>query len=445
MHMLLLARVIAIAVTGALTCVASAHAAYPGANGKIAFGTYDDMGPAGISVVNPDGSGLVRLTTARDGQPTWSPDGRRIAFVRMTTCCDDNAITQIRVMNADGSGARALTTGPHHNGPTWSPDGSQIAFDTGITDNGIYAMDADGGPRRLIVNGRWPAWAPDGSRIAYISGEALPGDVPRDPKESVWTVAPNGSNKKRVRLGSFDSEPDWSPDASRLAYFLGIFDGRSQWMDADGSNEHTLGARLPVPGFVVASPAWSPDGRSIAYATGGSEPVEPYGPRYSLAIENAATGAVTEPVIAGTQVDSPDWQPVAGPNRAPICSGVRPLPATLSWVGGGALVSVRLTGASDPDGDSTVLRVSAVGQDEPLKTKSDSTTPDAKLTNQPHVVQLREERYDRGNGRVYTISFTVVDARGASCGGSVDVGVPVRKTWPAIKSPFNVSSLAAKP
>ncbi|HJX61829.1 MAG TPA: hypothetical protein VJ578_04595, partial [Dehalococcoidia bacterium] len=150
----------------------AADAAFPGANGKIAFHSYRD-GNAEIYVMNADGSGQTRLTNepATDNLPSWSPDGSRIAF---SSTRDGNA--EVYVMNADGSGQARLTNNPaYDNEAHWSPDGSKIAFSTDRDGNGeIYVMNADGSGQTNLTNdpagdGSGPTWSPDGSQIAFGS------------------------------------------------------------------------------------------------------------------------------------------------------------------------------------------------------------------------------------------------------------------------------------
>jgi Tol biopolymer transport system component len=103
-----------------------------------------------IYVVNPDGSGLLRLTRnpALDADPVWSPDGRKLAFAR-----DRDGNSEIYVMNANGSGQRNLTRNPAFDAdPVWSRDGRKLAFVSNRDGSyGVYVMNADGsGQRRLV-------------------------------------------------------------------------------------------------------------------------------------------------------------------------------------------------------------------------------------------------------------------------------------------------------
>ena len=109
---------------------------------------------------------LRRLNNdAYDGNPTWSPDGQKIAFQSNRAGDSD-----IYVMDADGSNLRSLAYTYNYEGyPAWSPDGTQIAFVSNRgsddwADRYIYVMDADGSnPRRLTNNSDYDS--PDGQKI----------------------------------------------------------------------------------------------------------------------------------------------------------------------------------------------------------------------------------------------------------------------------------------
>jgi len=139
---------------------------------RIAFVSERD-GNAEIYVMNADGSNPGRLTnnSAIDTEPAWSPDGSKIAFRRgrSNQSISDTWGGDIYVMNADGSDVTQLTFSTHTTSgvqPTWSPDGKQIAF----LSNGIYTMNADGSESRRIKGFPYalhPDWSPDGQLIAF--------------------------------------------------------------------------------------------------------------------------------------------------------------------------------------------------------------------------------------------------------------------------------------
>ena len=194
-------------------------AAFPGARGQILFPS-----ERFLFSVNPAGGNWTRLVAnpMRQGQATWSPDGRRIAFRG-----GPDGDSEIWVVNSDGTGLAKLTDTPNvgtsdrfSSQPAWSPDGSQIAFRSDRRDNNgdIWMMNADGTNVRPLIatagDERYPAIAPDGGRIAYRSTA--------DGDEEIYVAAIDGSVAiKLTNNAVFDSAPAWSPDGQQLAFERG--------------------------------------------------------------------------------------------------------------------------------------------------------------------------------------------------------------------------------
>ena len=122
-------------------------------------------------------------------EPAWSPDGRRIAFVERR-----GSAGTLYTMNADGSAARRVISSEFDAGwPSWSPDGRRIVFDHSAataTDNtlsDLYVVNVDGsGLRKLLSGGSQPSWGPGGKRIAFARPARLR-------NERIHTVSPDGS------------------------------------------------------------------------------------------------------------------------------------------------------------------------------------------------------------------------------------------------------------
>ena len=175
-----------------------------------------------LYVVNSDGSGLRNLTSklaAGQGfgaglasDPVWSPDGQKIAFVRLNAGLDRSPIY---VVKADGSGLRNLTPKPvgAYASPAWSPDGRKLAFVNDRDGNSeVYVMNANGsGQRNLTRNPAFdgdPAWSPDGRSIAFRST--------RDGNTEIYVMNADGSGQRNLtRSPANEGWFAWSPREKR--------------------------------------------------------------------------------------------------------------------------------------------------------------------------------------------------------------------------------------
>jgi TolB protein len=298
-------RAIVGAILGAFVLILSsatsppaAHAAFPGANGKIAF-TSDRDGNWEIYVMNADGTGLTRLTNnpANEFLPAWSPDGTKILFSGHR---NSFIFSEVYVMNADGSGVTNLTNNPRWDGiAVFSPDGTKIAFQSDRDGNfEIYVMNADGsGVTRLTNNGAYesfPAWSPDGTKIAFQSD--------RDGNDEVYVMNADGSGQTRLTNNpAFDAYPDWSPGGTKIAFTSGR-DGNNEIyvMNADGTGLTRLTNNPGSEGL----PAWSPDGAKIAFESDRDGNNEIY-------VMNANGSSQTRITNNSGYDAHPDWQPLS--------------------------------------------------------------------------------------------------------------------------------------
>ena len=277
---LILANVVVLVLTPLMVCVE--------AQARIAF-TSDRDRNYEIYVMDDDGKNQRNLTNHpdRDLVPAWSPDGTRIAFMsnRDGHVRKDGVRTtfEIYVMDADGGNQQNLTNHPAgDSSPSWSPDGKRIAFVSdrdrfldihGFPTSEIYVMAADGeNPQNLTNNrdGDWsPSWSPDGKRIVFMSyreGHFI-GDF-EDITSEIYVMDVDGGNQQRLTENrKNDESPSWSPDGTRIVFSA---DRKGDWvnyeiyvMDVDGGNLQRLTENRDDDGGA----SWSPDGKRIVFSS----------------------------------------------------------------------------------------------------------------------------------------------------------------------------------
>jgi dipeptidyl aminopeptidase/acylaminoacyl peptidase len=279
-----------------------ADAAFPGANGKIAFQSLRDQNFE-IYSMNADGTSQTNLTNnaCLDGQPVWSPNGSSIAFVSNRQFCGSSQ-TDLWIMGASGGSPTKLTD--IALSPTWAPDGRRIAYLCGQMN--ICVINADGSGKIVVhpdteVLGR-PAWSPDAASIAFDRSVPLSATP-----EEIWAMNPDGTNVRR--LTGQGLRPNWSPNGTRIVY-TSLDSNRNRQIfvmdaagDAGGRTQLTFTSGFNLFGDRISNdfPTWSPDSLEIVFDTNRDGDNEVYTMK--------ADGSLQIPVSGSPAFDGvADWQ-----------------------------------------------------------------------------------------------------------------------------------------
>lgn len=273
---------------------------YTGENGffgsKIAFTAKGQT--TAIFAMDFDGSAAYKISnnSSQNILPAWSKSGGEIAYSSFMRGNPD-----LYIAPANGSRPRKVSGHPGMNtGASWSPDSKQLAVTLSKDGNPeIYIINAsDGGVVRRLTTDRAidtsPSWSPDGSQIAFVSD--------RNGGPQIFVVPAAGGAARQVSFnGSYNTTPTWSPQPGKqiIAYTTrdgGVYDivtldlatkATTRITQNEGSNEE---------------PAFSPNGRAIAFARAGQ----------GIFIISADGTGKAQKVWSGS-VTGIDWGPAPAP------------------------------------------------------------------------------------------------------------------------------------
>ena len=316
--------------------------AYPGANGKIAYIAGDD-----VFTVNPDGTDVANLTQT-DGldveHVAASPDGKRIAFtVGSPTVLDDSGIY---VIDMGATSLRDVLQGRHDDfiavgAPTWSPDGRRIAFEAysyPAFKNELFVIDSDGTDLEKLTNcdcvsSSYPTWSPVGPEIAFVPCCS----------QVVTTIDANTRATAEVFAveSGYANDLTWSPDGTQLAY-----DDLIEVYRVAIPNGTPVALTDSGPGY-YSNPSWLPDGTQILVESNHASQQSNNRDLYAIDAVQGIAGGVTRVTTALDAEGQPDW--------APLCeSRCTPTSISLRIVKTGAALKVNGTISPAVAGKATV-------------------------------------------------------------------------------------------
>jgi dipeptidyl aminopeptidase/acylaminoacyl peptidase len=358
-----------------------------------------DKRPSAVWMTSWDGTRSWRLTNSKEGEsaPRWSPEGRWLAFLSSR----EDEHTQLWLLDRSGGEGRKLTSfAGDVDDYTWAPDGKRLAAVVADADTAkpktpapividrfqfkqdemgylgkerrhLYLVDVETGKATILTPGQYdellPAWSPDGRSLVFVSKRRADFDRDNNWDLYVMDAVPAAVPRQLTTFEGPDNDPEtesrpaWSPDGRSIAYLQGaplklIYYGLQKLavVPAAGGAPRVLTGALDRS---VANPRWSPDGAAILVQLEDDRAVE-------LARVPAAGGAI-ERLIAGARV-------VTGFTTAP---------------GGRVAAAV-----STPDAPVEVFAVDGAGRAlRPLSHQNDAWLTEVKLAaTEPITVKSRD-------------------------------------------------------
>jgi dipeptidyl aminopeptidase/acylaminoacyl peptidase len=219
-----------------------------------------------------------------------SPNGQMVAYLvreAVMTAEKSEYVTQIRLVNADGSGDHALTYDENSSrDPQWSPDGSAIAFTSKRKEKAnLYLLRTDGGEAEPLTECKADvgsfAWSPDGTRIAFLMVDAV------------------GDDEEKANKGRDDHR--WVDDKPKLSRLYMIY------LEKDQAGKRDVHQLTSIHSHIVRFD-WSPDGRNIVFGHQPT-PIADDWPKSVISVVDAASHEVTELAAAGRAPSQPIYSP----------------------------------------------------------------------------------------------------------------------------------------
>jgi Tol biopolymer transport system component len=343
---------VVMAVVALLALPAATAQAWPGLNGYLAYGSNrtgsqfsDDVY---VSPLDVETAKQLTFRRADDGQPAWSPDGRRLAF--KTAQFGSN---QLAVINADGTGETLLTrTFRFSEGqPAWSPDATKLLYrrtpenplvqngDTWVLDVAASAKDPTLPVTQAVLlrtgDERYPSYSPDGTQIAF-RGDLDLAEPSGD--EEIYVMDADGTNVRQLTSNAdFDSAPSWSPDGGWILFERAPAGTFTTGVEAQEKDVYVMRAdgtdvrRLTDSPGLDEGPEFSPDGTRIAFSSArdGQQEI------YVMDADGANPRRLTD---NPARDESPDWQALPFDGRGHQACG----DASLASGGASSVLAMRV-------------------------------------------------------------------------------------------------------